>query len=57
MRKILAMLGNILMICGAITSVVMVIITSFQNGILNGIGTLGVIAFLIGIIVKASAEE
>lgn len=57
MRKILAMLGNILMVCGAITSVVMVIITSFQNGILNGIGTLGVIAFLIGIIVKASAEE
>lgn len=57
MRKILAMLGNILMICGAITSIVMVIITSFQNGILNGIGTLGVIAFLIGIIVKASAEE
>lgn len=57
MRKILAMLGNILMICGAITSVVMVIITSFQNGILNGIGTLGVIAFLIGIIVKASAEK
>lgn len=57
MRKILAMLGNILMICGAITSIVMVIITSFQNGILNGIGTLGVIAFLIGVIVKASAEE
>lgn len=57
MRKILAMLGNILMICGAITSVVMIIITSFQNGILNGIGTLGVIAFLIGVIVKASAEE
>lgn len=57
MKKILAMLGNILMICGAITSVVMVIITSFQNGILNGIGTLGVIAFLIGVIVKASAEE
>lgn len=57
MRKILAMLGNILMICGAITSVVMVTITSFQNGILNGIGTLGVIAFLIGVIVKASAEE
>lgn len=57
MRKILAILGNILMICGAITSVVMVIITSFQNGILNGIGTLGVIAFLIGVIVKASAEE
>lgn len=57
MRKILTMLGNILMICGAITSVVMVIITSFQNGILNGIGTLGVIAFLIGVIVKASAEE
>lgn len=57
MRKILAMLGNILIICGAITSVVMVIITSFQNGILNGIGTLGVIAFLIGVIVKASAEE
>lgn len=57
MRKILAMLGNILMICGAITSVVMVIITSFQNGILNGIGSLGVIAFLIGVIVKASAEE
>ncbi|MBR2505985.1 MAG: hypothetical protein IKB70_03520 [Bacilli bacterium] len=57
MKKFLAILGNILMTGGAIASIIAVIITSFQNGLLNGIGSLGVLAFLIGVIVKASAEE